>query len=212
MAIPQTRRIIQMSAIERWRGGIPARNSRRGELSPHVQAKLERWLGHSLPPPPAPQRSRQLPPPETAPVPLYEYIPAPVMPEFPREFELPRMCAIFDRRVMARYVRQPDGPYRYTGSYFLEDRHKAHFGPDSQFRLPVDFRPGQEQCACGSHSPGSCGGGGILCSQCGMIVCFGRTIPGEFFQCRDSCGHKAPVGGTYKENFGLVPRLTPWAR
>jgi hypothetical protein len=135
------------------------------------------------------------------------YRPAqPVIQEAPIAHQLLRFCALFDLAWIANYPRQLNGDYVYNGSFWLEKRHEPHYRLEGAYTLPRGFKVGSEQCPCGAHTPlGKLGC--VWCPRCTSRVCFGRTTPSGYFQCRESCGNHGQLQEYSEREFALKLRL-----
>jgi hypothetical protein len=146
---------------------------------PETDAAIERWIQAAA------ARAGGAPPPYrngSAPV------PAPGGQQAPIVLDLPRWCTIHDgARWMAHYIRQPNGLYVYQGSFWIETFHEMNYAAEGMCKLPSNFRHGQEECPCGTRIP-PWYSGSVWCPRCVAYVCYGRTSPSGYFQCRVSCG------------------------
>ena len=196
----------ETQAIERWKQAALLRSgqsqTRRGQIwSDENSARLNPLLDDEDPFIP----DVEVLPPQRSAAPLHLHI----GPQTAIERELMRACAVHDAIWIARYVKQPNGVYVFSGSFWLDDRHGRNYEPDVLDELS-DFKADKEQCPCGAYPPvGSAGS--VWCATCsakrGVRICYGRTSPSGFFQCRDSCGARGQLVYGNNRQFAIRPGL-----
>jgi len=114
-------------------------------------------------------------------------------------YELPRVCAMFDKPYVARYTRGAGGLFRLAETVKLEAGGNA--GKKSAAPKAVTLQQTEisrdsphERCAwCGVKSYL------VHCSKCRAWVCAGRVSKrpdGRYFLCRASCGAKGLLSDT----------------
>jgi hypothetical protein len=110
--------------------------------------------------------------------------------------ELPRVCAMFDKPYIARYVRGADGLFRLLETAKFENSTGKRSVPKKRVNLSSSQKASdgpEERCSwCGVS------GAPVNCGQCEMWVCSGqlRKQNGrDYFRCRASCGLCAYVEG-----------------
>lgn len=106
-------------------------------------------------------------------------------------YELPRVCAMFDKPYLARYVRGAGGLFRLSETVKLESAGAAVGQTIGQKSVTLTFAEiskdsPQERCPwCGVK------GALIICSKCNCWVCRSQVTKrgkDELFRCRKSCG------------------------
>lgn len=196
-----------MSAIEKWRGNLPARKSTGSQLTPRVRTELERWLG---PPerPPAPRAVQQVeivaPRPQRVHSALYGSEPPDIFLE--REgavIDLPRRCAVHKLLWCARYVFH-HGHFRYHGGIDPEQTHTGQYGPEMLRHLPPSFRAAKEICPhCGGRTRTGCTGA-VQCGDCGQFYCYGNTTEDSYSSC-PCCGSSGYAELRNIQYNGVIP-------
>jgi hypothetical protein len=110
-------------------------------------------------------------------------------------YELPRVCAMFDKPYLARVIRGADGLFRLADIVKVEGGAGAGKGSAApkavtlkSSEISKDRQP--SRCPwCGAKSV-------VFCYACNAWVCRGKTSKrnGEdYFRCRASCGNEAPI-------------------
>jgi hypothetical protein len=132
-----------------------------------------------------------------------------MVPEQKSLVELLRACAVHDAPWIARYVRQSNGVYVFVSGFWLEAKHSQNYSNGAVDQL-LDFGADKEQCPCGAHTRAGAVGA-VWCADCtertGARICYGRTSPSGFFQCRDSCGARGRLGSSESHEFAMRPGL-----
>jgi hypothetical protein len=114
-------------------------------------------------------------------------------------YELPRVCAMFDKPYLARYTRGADGLFRFVETVKVESGTGAGKGSAAQKAVTLKFSE------ISKDSPSSrcpwCGakGGVVICYACNAWVCRSKTTKrdGEdYFRCRASCGNETTLDTT----------------
>jgi hypothetical protein len=142
--------------------------------------------------------------------------PAPLTTAASEVIEVPRVCAMFDKPWIARYVRGARGLFRLMDTVKPESGNAAGAGQGSAARDVIltssetsrDSEP--ERCPwCGVK------GALILCESCGAWVCRSQVTKredGEHFRCRASCGSEGTLTKTtegYKGRLAQAPSFSP---
>jgi hypothetical protein len=98
------------------------------------------------------------------------------------------------------------GSYVYAGSVDVTPGQKERYAAQSLVALPADFPVARERCAvCGKWTP-DYAVGAVSCRRCAPVgVCFGRTSPDRYFECRASCPEHGYLTATGFDRVALVP-------
>ena len=114
-------------------------------------------------------------------------------------YELPRVCAMFDKPYLARYTRGAGGLFRLTETEKLESKAGTGKGSAAPKAVTLKFSdiakdsPPARCPWCGAK------GGVVICYGCNAWVCRGKISKrdGEdYFRCRASCGIESLIGTT----------------
>jgi hypothetical protein len=128
--------------------------------------------------------------------------------------ELPRVCGMFDKPWIARYVRGERGLFRLMDTAKPESdagRGKGSAAKDVTLKTSQIARESeQERCPwCGVK------GAPILCEACSSWVCRSQVSErdgGKYFRCRASCGSEGgliPVTEGFKGRVANTPSFRP---
>jgi hypothetical protein len=143
--------------------------------------------------------------------------PAPLATGASEVIEVPRVCAMFDKPWVARYVRGARGLFRLMDTLKPDSGNTAGAGKGSAAAKDViltrsetsrDSEP--ERCPwCGVKDTL------VFCESCGAWVCRSQVSKqnGEdYFRCRASCGNAGTLTNTtegYKGRLGQAPSFLP---
>lgn len=118
--------------------------------------------------------------------------------------EFPRVCAMFDKPYLSRYVRGADGLFHFSECVKLSDTARGQGSATAQAvslkweNISPDSKPGRcPWCGAAGYSIGNRHYGCVSCGACSTDVCCGRITMKDgkpYFRCRASCGSEGHLG------------------
>ena len=119
--------------------------------------------------------------------------------------DVPRRCAVHDiRTYAARYILGNDGRFHYAQTIKVtESLYLGQYADNPERRLVPASDIAEETCPwCGAS-----GFGAVRCGDCGLEICYGRTV-GRFFRCRPSCGGQGTMVSEPRSSEGVAPCMS----
>jgi hypothetical protein len=125
--------------------------------------------------------------------------------------DLLRVCAVYDRPYIARYIKGMDGCYHYSQTIQITKRsHREQYkDPSKGILVRSSDLAGEESCAwCRARGEEVGGSKSVLCAGCHMEICFGRTTADGYFHCRPSCPCHGQLGQpSHRPQQGFRPEI-----